>query len=106
MKKITAFRLSAKDAKRMIREAAKDSGRVFITDDVSSGLYEARMTRLQVIRCLEDGDLIGKPALNDFKDWECRLERFAVGVCIRITVVLERRDDGTHDLFVIKVSKE
>lgn len=105
MGKVTEFRLAPESAQEVISRVARDSSRVYFVDTVSDGLWEARVTRLQIIQCLREGVLIGKPILNGNRDWQCVMERFAVGVCIRVTVVMDRQDDGNYELIIIKLEK-
>lgn len=101
---VKSFAMSVQFAEQIIRETAQDSSRVVIPEPPDMGAWEATVTVRQVLRCLEDGDIVEGPEVNEFGHLECVLTRYAVGVEIFVTVVA-LKEGQDWELFVRKVIK-
>lgn len=106
---VKPFPMSADHALTIIRETAKDSSRVGIPADLGYSRprqdWEHIVTHRQIQRCLEDGELLGRPELDEHGNWKCQMQRFGTGAVIRITVVAVHDEDRNWRLFVTDWSK-
>jgi Domain of unknown function (DUF4258) len=76
---ILPFRLSAPRATEIIRNAAKDSARVFFKVHAEQRMKKRRTTRIQVMRCLKHGAITEGPAPDVHGNWACRIEWISAG---------------------------
>lgn len=89
---------------KLIREAARDSANVVIPAPQTAGQWEETVTHMQVIRCLQKGDIVGTPKLDKFGNWECRMSRFSAGAHIFVAIAAINKENRWK-LFVQKVEK-
>jgi hypothetical protein len=45
---------------------------------------------LQVIRCLEDGSIVGRPTVDEHGNSICNMTRYGAGETVEMTVVIDR----------------
>ncbi len=101
MAELSLLPLTKEDAARVIAQLARDSCKVTIIDNCSHGPWQGTVATRQIYRCLEAGEVISRPSFNpETGYWECRMQRFAAGQDIEITVALNR--DRT-ELIVINI---
>lgn len=82
--------LSGQFALRIIRDAAVDSSRVFLTHHANARMRERRITLAQVLRCLQRGRLSEGPAPDTMKGgWKCTVEHYTAGEQIGVAVGIE-----------------
>lgn len=99
--KPTPLTLAESSALRFIRDAAKESGRVFFTDHARKRMYQRHITRTQILECLRKGN-ISEPPHRDIKgDWKCNVTWFHAGDEITATVVIKRDERTGNCLLVI-----
>lgn len=88
--KIEGIHLSEPNARRILREAADESGRVFFTTHAEKRMKERRITRVQVLRCLRHGTITEAPAWSSTKGtWELRVEYVTAGDQIRVGAAID-----------------
>lgn len=88
--------MSKPDAQRIIREAAVDSARVFITLHAKKRLRQRKITPLQVVECVLKGAIVKGPAPGLKGGWTCTMERMVAGDRVKVGVVI----DDDYDLVV------
>ncbi len=94
--------LSAQMALRIIRDAAADSARVFLTHHANARMRERRITLTQVLRCLQRGRLSEGPAPDTMKGgWKCTVEHYSAGEQLGVAVGIESVQ--ASDIVVITV---
>lgn len=72
----------------LIREAAK-AGRVLYPSLEGTGAWYSTVTRRQVMKCLQEGELIEDPRINNYGDIECSMALFCAGIDVTIDVVVK-----------------
>ena len=106
---VKKFPMRADHARKIIRNTAKDSSRVGIPVDLGYDRpkqdWEHVVTHRQIYRCLEDGDVLGEPELDEHGNWQCRLQRFGSGALVEITVVAVQDKNDDWRLYVTEWSK-
>lgn len=80
-------------ASRLIREAARESGRIYFTAHAEKRMRERQITRTQVIECLTGGRLTEGPAPDVHGKWTCRVERLVAGDAVGVVVAIDRESD-------------
>ena len=87
--KVIAFRLTDRDALRLLAKIATDSNRIVFTDHALAQMRKRRISPLQVINCLRKGAVTESPCL-DFKGfWKLTIERFVAGEAIGCGVSID-----------------
>jgi hypothetical protein len=56
--------LTTESAARIISRLAEDSGNIIWLDSCSQGKWEEKVSYLQALRCLEEGELVKGPTYN------------------------------------------
>lgn len=82
--------LSGPIALKIIREAGKDSSRVFFTTHAWARMRQRRISTTQVLRCLCKGKISEGPAPDAMKGgWKCTVEHYTAGEQIGVAVGIE-----------------
>lgn len=72
---ISKLRITAGQLQPRVRTAARSSSNVeFIPAPIKQSMA-GMITYLQALKCLQEGDIIGKPKLNEHGHWEFRMGR-------------------------------
>lgn len=87
-------------AKRIIREVAKDSARVFFSPHASKRMRERHITRAQVFECLLRGTISEPPHRDMHGNWKCNVSRLHAGDEITVAVGF-KRDEKTGDYLIV-----
>ncbi|MCB4342484.1 DUF4258 domain-containing protein [Burkholderia multivorans] len=88
------FKLNDVNLLRLIREAAADTARVFITKHAKQRMRERKITPTQVHDCLRRGN-VSEPAHATAKgDWQCSITWRNAGDEITVVTVLMRDENG------------
>ena len=104
MSPVLPFKLTRKQAAKVISKITKDSSKITWVDDCSQGEWEEKVSYLQAVRCLESGELVKDPFFNESTGcWECEMYRFAAGQDIHLTVVINQ---DNQELYVLKICDE
>lgn len=100
--------MRGKNALAIIRKAAKAS-RVGIPTDLGYSRprqdWQHVVTHRQIHRCLENGEILGDPELDEHGNLKCRMQRFGAGALVEITVVAVQDNDKNWRLYVTEWSK-
>jgi hypothetical protein len=99
--KVVPFRrqMDRAKAQAIIREAAEDTSRVFITRHATKRMRQRRINRTQVFACLRLGVMTEGPAPELLGGWRCTMDRLAAGDQVRAVVVI----DPASSLIVVTV---
>lgn len=90
MKKIRQLELTGTRALQIVREAAKDSARVFLTAHAQKRMSQRHITLVQVLRALRLGRLREGPARDTMKGgWKCTVEHYSAGDSVGVAVSIE-----------------
>jgi len=86
---VTLIGLSRAAAAERVRTLATDSSNIVWVDECSRGAWEQRVSYRQMIRCLEDGEVITDPR-QESGNWVFRMSRLSAGqeICIEVALVL------------------
>jgi hypothetical protein len=88
------IRLNDVNLRRLIREAAVDTARVFFTPHTKKRMRERKITPTQIHDCLRHGS-VSEPAHTNAKGhWQCSLTRRHAGDEVTVVTVLERDENG------------
>lgn len=85
----TARDLDRPAALRLLRETARDSGRVFVTQHASRRMRERGITLTQVLRCLRKGHIVEGPVRSLKGNWEMAVEVHTAGDVLTVVAALE-----------------
>lgn len=78
--------VNAQQMLKIVRETAANSENVFIPEPPTGGEWYRITNHRQVMLCLLEGELVGKPEQDDHGNPRCTLKRFSCGLCIWVTV--------------------
>lgn len=91
---VIPFPLPKERALVLLRETAQDTGKVLTPDPPEAwGEWQRTVSHLQIMQCLQEGELIGGPTLDRLNNWRCVLRRFSVGVQVEVTASLYKQND-------------
>lgn len=88
------LKLNDENLKRLIRETAADTARVFFVPHAKKRMRERKITPTQVYDCLRNGHICEQGHVNLHGHWQCTLTRRHAGDEVTIAAALERADDG------------
>ncbi len=92
--------LSPTTAKRLLSELARDSKRVFFTNHAEERMQQRGISRLQVLRCLQHGNLIEGPARDVHGKWVVTVEVLSAGDVVTVVAALDHDDAGNFVLVI------
>lgn len=88
--KIRALELTGTRALQIVREAAKDSSRVYLTEHAQQRMNKRKITLVQVLRCLRAGRISEGPARDNTKGgWKCTIDHYSAGDSVGVAVAIE-----------------
>lgn len=88
------FKLNDENLKRLIRETAENTGRVFFVPHARQRMKERKITPTQVYDCLRRGNISEPDHINMHGNWQCTLTRRHAGDEVTVAAALERVEDG------------
>lgn len=88
------FTLNDDNLKRMIREAATDTSRVFFSPHAKKRMKQRKITPTQVYDCLRNGSVCEPAHVNIHGNWQCTLTRRHAGDEVTVAAALERDGQG------------
>ena len=98
---ISKLRITAGQLLPRVRAAAKSSSNVeFIPPPIKKSMA-GMMTYLQALKCLQEGEIVGSPVLNEHGHWEFQMKRCAVTQWLVIDVVAVVNSTRVTKLFVL-----
>ena len=87
-------------AKR-IRQLARDSSNVFLTDHVKKQMAQRKVSHAEVVECLRCGTITRVPEISDdMESLECRMERYVAGRDLTVVAAICEEDP---DVVVVTV---
>ncbi len=98
---ISKIRITAGQLLPRVREAAKTSSNVVIIPAPLKKSMAGMMNYLQILKCLRDGEIVGKPVLNEHGDWAFRMQRCAATLWLEIDVVAVVSGTRVTKLYVL-----
>lgn len=109
MGEVKPLPLSATHALTIIRETAKDSFRVGIPSDLGFDRpheeWQHVVTGRQIERCIESGEILGNPTIDEHGNFEVLMCRFGGGEEVTIKIVLVNEESNGWQIFVTEWSK-
>ncbi len=90
------FDLSPVNAKRLLTEIANESSKVFFTDHAEKRMKQRKITRMQVIRCLQHGRFSEGPYLDIKGNWKFNIGTFSAGEHLTVVAAFEKDTSGNH----------
>lgn len=95
--------LSEVVAKSTLREIAKDSSKVFLTDHVRKRMKQRKITLPQILCCMEHGQFEEGPYREANGSWKMKLSVISAGDVISVVVVLDYDDITQNHCIVVTV---
>ena len=94
---VIPFPLPAADARELIRGLA-NTDKVHMLESLKLGIgpWPSVVMHRQIIRCLEDGEIVGGPTTNELGHYEFQMQRASSGQEIGLTVVLYKENVDWH----------
>lgn len=94
MGKVKHFQMTDSGFLRKLRAIVADTSRVIVTTHAKHRMRERRINMTQVLTCLRRG-VISEPAHQTIHgDWKATLDHTCAGDRVRVSVALERQEDG------------
>lgn len=81
--------LSVHDAMKLIRALAQDSKNVFVVRHARRAQEKRKITRRQIMTCLQKGRVTEGPSKNIHGNWQVNVSRFAAGEGVTCVVAIE-----------------
>jgi hypothetical protein len=91
---VSKIRITADQLSPRVQKAAQSSSNIVFIPPPKKKSMGGMMQHLQVLKCLREGSIVGKPRLNEHGHWEFNMEAFLAGVEVDIRVIAET--DGPH----------
>jgi len=99
---VLEMKLNPRRALEVVREIAKDSGRVVMLPHARKRMSERKISLTQILRCLEKGAVVEGPARSANGNWELKLEDCYAGEVIQVVLALDN-DKAGNKILVITV---
>jgi hypothetical protein len=96
---VKPLKLSDHSFTKMLRAIAVDSDRVVLTKHAKKRMKQRRISLAQVLVCLRKGRIVEPAHMTIQGDWKATVEHHYAGDAVRVSVVIERAEDG--DLAVV-----
>lgn len=93
-------------AERILRDVARDSGRLVNTVQygANQAIYEL-ISSAQIKQCLENGQVIRPPENDEFGNWICESYKLCSGVDVYVTTAIRYEgDERSAVVYVLKVN--
>ena len=94
MKNIKPFKLSERQAKQWLKEAAQSKRRLLFSKHAEQRMHQRKIGRRQVLETLEHGT-ISEPLHQDIQgDWRCNISWRHAGQYITVGAAFELTENG------------
>ena len=97
---VIQMNLSPARALQLIREISADSCKVFYTQHAEKRMNQRKITRTQVMRCLQKGSITEGPARGTRGNWELKMEVYSAGDPVAVVAALENDGEGNYILVI------
>lgn len=88
------------DALKILRECVADDGRVFFSKHAIERMIQRKITRPQVLLCLEKGKITESPCRDPKGDWRCTIEHYTAGCIVTVAVAIKHNNNGERTVIV------
>jgi hypothetical protein len=92
--------LSTFEAKRKLREFAKDTSKIMLSKHARERMVERNISFKQILCCFEHGDITEGPYMDTRGDSKFNITVRSAGEVITTTVVIRGRIDGDFSIVV------
>lgn len=92
--------LSTFEAKRKLREFAKDTGKIMLSKHARERMVERNISYKQILCCFEHGDITEGPYLNTRGDCKLNITVRTAGETITTTVAIRSCNNGDSSIVV------
>lgn len=92
--------ITAETARKLIKQIASDSSRVFIVPHAQKRMDERCITRTQILRCLLHGRIVEGPAQQIRGNWRFTVETCCAGEGINVVAEIEEDINGNTIIVV------
>lgn len=89
MTSVEYLKMTDADALRILRVCAADDSKVFISQHARERMVQRKITRPQILRCLENGKISESPYRDPKGDWRCTIEHYTAGSVITVAVAIK-----------------
>ncbi len=72
-RRIIPLRLRAERAQEIIREIARDTSKVILSDHAKERMEEREISDIEVYRVLQTGHVMAEPTRTENKEWKCKV---------------------------------
>ena len=83
-------------ALRIIKGLAESSENIFVGKHAEKRMRERKITRTQVMRCLQKGHITEGPARSIKGNWEFKMEVFSAGEPVAVVAALDHDENGNY----------
>lgn len=84
--KVVGIRLTAGRLQKYVRAAARDPSRVYFKEPSDRRNLAGELTYRQVLKCLQEGRIIGKPVMDEHSSWRFGMLRHGAGLTVVVDV--------------------
>lgn len=88
------------DALTILRECAENDTRVFFSRHATDRMIQRKITRPQVLLCLEKGKITESPCRDPKGDWRCTIEHYTAGSVVTVAAAIKHNNNGDRTVIV------
>ena len=103
MAEIKNLNLSDSDAIAILRDCAINDNRVFFSKHAIKRMVQRKITRPQVLSCLEKGRITESPYRDPKGDWRCSIEHYTAGSIVTVAVAIKHNQDNGERTVIVTV---
>lgn len=103
MSSLRPFRLNDANALKLVREIAKDSGKVIVTKHAIARMRQRRITLPQVLEVLRKGTLSEPAGLDIHGNWKITLQCKTCGENVTVAGAIDMNQSPRERVFIITV---
>lgn len=81
--------LQKAQAASILKDAAKDTSKLIFTTHAEERMSQRSITRVEIIRVLEQGSIVEGPSLSPKGSWEMRVEGMSAGSSLTVAVAID-----------------
>lgn len=104
--KVVGIRLSARRLQGHVHVAARDSSRVVFREPLDRQNLAGELTYRQVLKCLQDGQMVGPPDLDEHAHWRFRMCRHAAGLTVCVEAAAHVAGARIEQIVVLGIEAE
>jgi len=100
MAEIKYLNMTDADAIRVLKDCATNDSRVFFSKHAIDRMMQRKITRPQVLSCLEKGKITESPFRDPKGDWRCTVEHYTAGSVVTVAVAIKQNNNGECTVIV------